>query len=165
MKRGKAKITVFLDVTPCNLVQVYQRFGRTYWLHPQGRRLSHESKGSIKSVEKYGMDNWIILLAACLNGLIFEPEDGSSRFLHYVGKVLPDDKASYPRRSPFTVTAMRTSTLTRGKVFCTTQLWVFQAILLNTRKKASQSLQNLSPSHFHHWQGGGAYTFHAQRQL
>jgi hypothetical protein len=30
------KSTIFSDVTPCNLVEVYQRFRGTHYLHLQG---------------------------------------------------------------------------------------------------------------------------------
>jgi hypothetical protein len=35
--------TVFWDVTPCSQVEVHGRFGRTYFLHLQGRRISRLS--------------------------------------------------------------------------------------------------------------------------
>jgi hypothetical protein len=38
------KSIVLLNVTPCNLVEIYVRFGRTYYLHLQGRRVGRAIK-------------------------------------------------------------------------------------------------------------------------
>jgi hypothetical protein len=35
-------MTVFLDVTPCSLVQIDRRFGGTYFLHFQGYVVSQK---------------------------------------------------------------------------------------------------------------------------
>jgi hypothetical protein len=37
------KNSIFWDVTPCIPVKVYRRFGGTYYLYPQGRRVSQAS--------------------------------------------------------------------------------------------------------------------------
>jgi hypothetical protein len=37
--QGKSKPNVFRDVTPCSLGEAYRRFGRTYCLRLQGRRI------------------------------------------------------------------------------------------------------------------------------
>jgi hypothetical protein len=38
------KRTVARDVTPCNLVEVYRRFGRTYCLSLQSRRVNRANE-------------------------------------------------------------------------------------------------------------------------
>jgi hypothetical protein len=59
--------TNFWDVTPCSLVELYERFGGTYCLRLQNRRVN----------------------SLCLLGLLFGPEDGGSTFLRNVVKRLP----------------------------------------------------------------------------
>jgi hypothetical protein len=36
------KSTIFWDITPCSLLKVNRRFGGTYRLHPQIRRISQQ---------------------------------------------------------------------------------------------------------------------------
>jgi len=38
------KNTTFCDVTPCSLVEMYQRFGGTYCIHLQLRRVNNTEK-------------------------------------------------------------------------------------------------------------------------
>jgi hypothetical protein len=38
------KTTAFWDMTPCTLVERYQRFGEKYYLHSQGRKVKVDSK-------------------------------------------------------------------------------------------------------------------------
>jgi hypothetical protein len=76
------KNTIFWDVMPCSLVEVYRHFGRTYCLHLHGKSLpSNQQK-----------------LAASLLDLLFNPEDGGSTFTWNVGKLLPDNMASHTKR-------------------------------------------------------------------
>jgi hypothetical protein len=52
------KITVFWDITPCSPLKFNRRFGRTYHLHLQGRKISQQET-SVKAGD-----------------LFFDPEDG-----------------------------------------------------------------------------------------
>jgi putative component of membrane protein insertase Oxa1/YidC/SpoIIIJ protein YidD len=38
------KNTTFCDITPCSLVEMYQRFGETYGIHLQIRRVNNTEK-------------------------------------------------------------------------------------------------------------------------
>jgi hypothetical protein len=38
------KNTTFYDVIPCSLVEIYQRFGETYCIHLQLRRVNNSEK-------------------------------------------------------------------------------------------------------------------------
>jgi hypothetical protein len=69
------KSTIFWDITPCSLLRVNRRFGGTYCLHLQGRRISwarsqHESR-------------W---------------QDGGDMFFRNVGWLSMDYTELYPRR-------------------------------------------------------------------
>jgi hypothetical protein len=88
--------SVFWDVTPCSLVEVYRHFGVTYRLHLQGRRVSQAT----------GMT-----LSSCLLGLHVDRENGGNAFLRNVSK-LPDYTVSRHRRPLFIVTAVGTPDLT-----------------------------------------------------
>jgi hypothetical protein len=47
----QSKIWCFLDVAPCNLVEVYRRFGDTCWLHrPRGGTKDHWNAGQVLPV-------------------------------------------------------------------------------------------------------------------
>jgi hypothetical protein len=71
--------TTFWDVTPCSLVEIFLRFGGTYCLHRQGRKVSQTSN----KLACY-------LLHACF---AFDDEDKGSALLGEVGVFLPDYKA------------------------------------------------------------------------
>jgi hypothetical protein len=62
---ARVKITVFWDVAPCSLAEVYQRFGDACCLYHQGAH---------------------------------RPDDGGSKHLWNVGKLLPDYTSQVPRR-------------------------------------------------------------------
>jgi hypothetical protein len=65
--------TVFWDATPCTVVDT-DGFGGTYCLHLQGRRVHRTSR----------------LLVVCVDGLLFDSEDGASTFLRNIDKHLSD---------------------------------------------------------------------------
>jgi hypothetical protein len=46
-----------------------------------------------------------VVLAACLFGLLLDPEDGGSKFLRNVGKLQPDYTASHPKNTGSVFTA------------------------------------------------------------
>jgi hypothetical protein len=73
------KSTTIWNVVACSLVQVYIH------LHLQGRTVPWASKQKMKC---------LILLAASLLGLLFDPEDGGSTCHRHVGKLLPGYTAS-----------------------------------------------------------------------
>jgi hypothetical protein len=77
---------------PYNLVEVYERFGGTYFLHLQVRRVSLQSRTKNVSLN--------------LHVFFFGLEDRSNMFLCIVAKLLPDYKASHVTLS--IVTNMRT---------------------------------------------------------
>jgi hypothetical protein len=66
------KSTIFWDIKLCSLLKVNRRFGGTYRLHLQGRRIS-------SVVLSTSFD------AGFLLGLFFDPEDGGDMFLRNVG--------------------------------------------------------------------------------
>jgi hypothetical protein len=79
------KSTIFWDVTPCNLVEIFWRFGGTYS---------------------------VCLPAASFSYLFSEPEDGDSMFLRNFRKLLPRYTASHPKTvGLFIVTAVTISAL------------------------------------------------------
>jgi hypothetical protein len=70
------KSTLFWDITPCSPVHVNRRFGETYRLHIQGRRISR-ARNQRKSRRFFH--------AGILLRLFFDPEDGGDIFLRNVG--------------------------------------------------------------------------------
>jgi hypothetical protein len=68
-------------------VQVYRRFGRTYYLHLQGRRIIQV----IYNISR-------VMLAGSLFVLLFNPEDGCSTFLGKASQLLPDYTALHTTR-------------------------------------------------------------------
>jgi hypothetical protein len=79
------KSTVAWDWTLCSLVDVYRHFVRTYCLRLQGQ--------SVRPVSKETDIEY-----SSLFGLIFNTEDGDSKVLRNVRKLLLDYTASLPRR-------------------------------------------------------------------
>jgi hypothetical protein len=76
------KSIFFWDMTPCTPLSGTRRFGGTYPLHLQGRRIVQQSH----------------LLARCFAQLFYDPEDGGDTFLRNVGYHSTQYTASYPRR-------------------------------------------------------------------
>jgi hypothetical protein len=76
--------TVFTDVVPCNLLEVYRRFGEMYCFHLQDRKIKQESISQSSAC--------CLLHGDFLFGFPFDPEDG------IIDEHLPDYTASYPRR-------------------------------------------------------------------
>jgi hypothetical protein len=68
------KSTAFWDITQCSLLKVNRRFGGTYCLHLQGRKLSW--------ARKQHDSRWLL---PSLLSLFFDPEDGGDMFLRNVG--------------------------------------------------------------------------------
>jgi hypothetical protein len=66
MVEFRQKSAGFWVTMPCILVEVYRLFRDTYYLHLRNRRVSQMS-----SYQE-------TLLAACMFGLLLDPEDGSS---------------------------------------------------------------------------------------
>jgi hypothetical protein len=64
------KYTIFWDVTPSRMVEVHQCFGGTYCLHIQSKEVMSKKRAASEA-----------LLAGCLLGLLFDPEDGGNMFL------------------------------------------------------------------------------------
>jgi hypothetical protein len=95
--------TIFWCVTLCSLVEVYWHFRGMYCLHLQGVRVSKGRKCHAASIHSL-----CFLLACCLLGLLFGPEDGGSLFLQNVSKPLPYYTASAQNTVIFMVTSMRT---------------------------------------------------------
>jgi hypothetical protein len=71
------KNTIFWDITPCSPLEVNRRFGETYRLHLQGRKIS-QRETSLKAGGKL--------------------EDGDEMFLRNGGWLSTDYTALYPRR-------------------------------------------------------------------
>jgi hypothetical protein len=74
------KNTMFWDITPCSLLKVNGRFGGTYRLHLQGRKISRARNERESRA----------LFAACFHagfllGLFFGPEDGGDMLFRNVG--------------------------------------------------------------------------------
>jgi hypothetical protein len=81
---------VTMNMTLHILMEVYWRFGGTYSLHPQVRRVRSVSQA-----------NKAVLIVSCwffLLGLLVDFENGGSRFLRNVNMLLPHYTGSYPRR-------------------------------------------------------------------
>jgi hypothetical protein len=74
------KFSIFWDITPCSPLKVDRRFGGTYRLHLQGRRISRarNQRESRRQAER------------CV---FFDPEDGDDMFHRNVGRPLTDYKA------------------------------------------------------------------------
>jgi hypothetical protein len=92
------KMAVFWVVAPCSLVEVYQRFRSPCCLHHQG----DEEAARVETVRDIG----ISLPRARLPQL---PDDGGSKDLWNVGKILPDYTATTQKTVIFVLTAVRTS--------------------------------------------------------
>jgi hypothetical protein len=74
-----------VGVTPCSAGELYQTFGVKYCLHLHGLRVKlATSKEEAVNRESFG--------------LLFDPEDESSKFLRNIEELLPDCIASAPRR-------------------------------------------------------------------
>jgi hypothetical protein len=69
----------------CSLMKINRRFGGTYRLFFQGRRVSQAS---------------CLLHAGLLRDIFFDPEDGDNQFLRNVGSLPPDYMDLYRRRQP-----------------------------------------------------------------
>jgi hypothetical protein len=78
----------------CGLVEIQLRFGVTYCLHLQVRRVSQAN-----SQEEAGREQKSVLLATFLVGFFLDPEDGGSMFLRNVSELLPNYTASHPFRT------------------------------------------------------------------
>jgi hypothetical protein len=72
------KRTDFWNMTPRNLVHVHRRYGTTHCPDLQGLLPNQTNRFSY------------------LIGLVFDPEDGGSRFVRNVVKLVPDYAASQP---------------------------------------------------------------------
>jgi hypothetical protein len=75
------KSTIMLDVTPCSLVEVYRRFGRTYCLHLQNLKVSQASRKQ-----------------RLLAGLIYDRDNGDGTLLRNVSRSLRNYTASHSKR-------------------------------------------------------------------
>jgi hypothetical protein len=73
------KSTIFWDITPCNPLEVNPRFGETYRLHLQGRR--------VRQARNQSEIRWPT-----------EPEDGRGIFLRNAGRLSTNYKALCPRK-------------------------------------------------------------------
>jgi hypothetical protein len=51
------KSTIFWDVTQCDPVEVHQRFGGLYCLHPQSRRYYKQAMSKNQSLHKYNLSS------------------------------------------------------------------------------------------------------------
>jgi hypothetical protein len=67
------KSTTFLNMAPSSVEKVHKRFGETYCLNLQGRRVRHATRKN--------QANMLVLL--------FHPEDGGSKFPRHVDGLLP----------------------------------------------------------------------------
>jgi hypothetical protein len=88
LSRMYEKNTIFWDVTPCIMIEVYRRSGATYCLHLRDKNISQGRK----------QQAFVTLVTARLLGLLFYPEDGGSTFLRNFSKRLPDYMMSHARR-------------------------------------------------------------------
>jgi hypothetical protein len=80
---------IFWDVMKCSPVEIHDRFGGTYCLPLQNRRVSQQRVGGFVCC---------LLLAGYVLGLLFDPEDGDSTFPRNVNQLLPDYTKSIPRK-------------------------------------------------------------------
>jgi hypothetical protein len=87
-------ITVFWDVTPCSTVQVYWRFGGTYCLHLQRRRVSQPSKQTA---------------ATCLFGLLADPQTEAVRFSEMLTKFYQTGRRNITEDRLFIIIPLRTA--------------------------------------------------------
>lgn len=72
----------------CNLFEIYQLFGRTFCLHPQGQCVNQASR-----------KNWTFWLL----GFFLYPGDEGRTFIRNVGKGLPEYGTSEPRRQYYSL--------------------------------------------------------------
>jgi hypothetical protein len=70
------KSIFFWVMTPCSALSGTRRFGRTYRLHLQGRRIVQQTSEQAGGKQK---------LARWFAELFFNPEDGGDTFLRNVG--------------------------------------------------------------------------------
>jgi hypothetical protein len=90
-------MTVFLDVAPCSLVEVFRHFRGACWLHHQGLLITLMMKTASTSETSVNFyQRWLRPHAR----LTHRPDDGGSKDLWNVGKRLPDYTALQPRRQP-----------------------------------------------------------------
>jgi hypothetical protein len=88
------KSTIFWDTTPCSPLNVNRRFGGTYRLHLQGRKIS----SARNQRESRWQAELLSLPPAFLLIIFFHPEDGGDMLLRNVGWLSTDYTALYPRR-------------------------------------------------------------------
>jgi hypothetical protein len=98
--------TTFCDITSCRPLKVKRRFGGTYRLHYQSRRISR------------------VLLSSCFQtgislGLFFDSKDEGDMFLRNVYLISSDYTTLYPRRSTLEPIISTIRVLRRlGFLFC-----------------------------------------------
>jgi hypothetical protein len=80
------KSYIFWDITSCSPIKVNRRFGGTYRLHLQGRRITKQ-KTSVKAGGKQSppRKDCHLLSSWFPAWLFFYPEDGGDMFLRNVG--------------------------------------------------------------------------------
>jgi hypothetical protein len=83
--------TIFWDITPCSPLKVNGRFGGTYHLYLQGRRI-REARNSVIAGDKQSFHDGFLL------GLFFDSDDGADIFLRKVAWLSTDYMALYPRK-------------------------------------------------------------------
>jgi hypothetical protein len=83
---------VFWDLTSPSCVEVYWRFGETYCLHLQGRRVrkKQETTSSFPSLRQ----NQFFVSRLAVLGLQFDPEDGGNIFPRNVDQIISNYTAS-----------------------------------------------------------------------
>jgi hypothetical protein len=127
------KITVFFDVTLCNLLQVYQCFGRIYRLRLQGRKQAeHKECGKMWYVKLYLQ----LVLMAHSSYLKMEAVGSSItsvNFCHATRLRIPEDTTLHGHRHESIASQQR-------KLFCTRQLRLLQVIVPDSRESAIPSL-------------------------
>jgi hypothetical protein len=92
------KNSVFWDITPCSLLKVSRRFGRTYGFHLQNWRVSQARNRHEADSKQMLINSCCLLYAVFLLGLLFNTEDGGDMFLRNVGWLSMDYTAFYARK-------------------------------------------------------------------